>query len=126
MKLIPVDQNTLVKRVFTNDYMMSGWRIGDSNDVGPQLFGLSFAKSRYNLTRYKDEELDKVALGMRTADTREKRAEMSCKLVQMINDSGHMQYRGGNRYYVFTNKNIKNVSITELGRARVWDAWKTN
>ena len=126
MKLIPVDQNTLVKRVFTNDYQISGWRIGDSNDVGPQVFALSFSKSRYNLTRYKNPELDKVAMAMRTASTAKVRQEKLCEMATMINESGHMTYRGGNRYHVFTRNNVKGVSITGLGRAQVWDAWKTN
>ena len=124
MTLKPVDQNTLVKRVFTNNYQISGWRIADSNDVGPQIFALSYSKSRYNLTRYKDKTLDKVSYGMRIAKTRAKRDALQCKMAQMINDSAHMLYRGGNRYYVFTGKNVKGVSITSLGRVKVWDAWK--
>jgi len=126
LKLVPVDQNTLVKKVFTNDYMISGWRIADANDVGPQLFALSYSKSRYNLSRFKNEMLDKVSLGYRTAPTQEKRDALGCKLVQMINDSGHMLYGGGNKYYVLTGKNVRNVSIASLGRAKVAEAWKTN
>ena len=126
LKLVPVDQNTLVKKVFTNDYIISGWRIADAGDVGPQLFALSFSKSRYNLTRYKNETLDKVSLGYRTAPTQEKRDALGCKLVRIINDSGHMLYRGGNKYYVLTGTNVRNVSIASLGRASVAEAWKTN
>lgn len=125
LKLVPVDQNTLVKKVFTNDYMISGWRIADSADVGPQTFALSYSKSSYNLTRYKNEDLDKVALGMRTANTPELRDEMHCKLMQAVNQSAHMNYRGGNRYYVFHNKSTHDVSIAGLGTARVWNAWKS-
>ena len=126
MKLIPVDQNTLVKRVFTNDYQISGWRIANSSDVGPQLFALSFSKSRYNLTRYKMPELDEVAMAMRTATTAKVSQEKLCEMATMINESGHITYRGGNRYHVFTRNNVKGVSITRNGRAQVWDAWKSN
>lgn len=126
LKLVPVDQNTLVKKVFTNDYQMSGWRIADSNDVGPQIFALAHSKSPYNLARYKDEELDKLAVRMRSAKTAEDRDALQCEMIQKMNQSGTLRYRGGNRYYVFTRNNVKGVSISTLGRARVREAWKTN
>ena len=119
LKLIPVDQNTLVKRVFTNDYMISGWRISDTGDVGAQLFALSFSKSSYNLTRLKTPELDKVAMTMRTAATPEARAKGLCDLSRAINQEANMGFRGGNRYYVITRKDIKDVSVTVMGRAGV-------
>ena len=124
MTLIPVDQNTLVKKVFTNDYQMSGWRIVDAADVGPQVFALSHSASSYNLTRYKADDLDKVAAAMRTSADPKVREKRLCDLSRLINGSGHMQYRGGNRYYVITSKNVQNVRIMPLGVARVWDAWK--
>lgn len=125
MKLVPIDQNTLVKRVFTNDFQLSGWRIGDANDVGPQLFALSHSKSRYNLTRLKNEALDKAAMTMRTAATAETRAKGLCDLSRLINQSGNMQYRGGNKYYAITRKDIRNVAITSLGRVQVAYSWRS-
>ncbi|NKC14272.1 MAG: ABC transporter substrate-binding protein [Gammaproteobacteria bacterium] len=124
MKLVPVDQNTLVKKVFTNDYQISGWRVADADDVGPQLYALSFSDSRYNLTRLKNEQLDKAATVMRTAATPAARDKGLCDLSRLINQSGNMQLRGGNKYYVITRKNVNNVAITVLGRAQVAYAWK--
>ena len=124
MTLIPVDQNTLVKKVFTNDYQISGWRIADASDVGPQLFGLTHSGSNYNLTRYKSAELDKAAVAMRTATSVEARERELCNLSRLANQAGNLQYRGGNKYYVLTRGNVKNVAITALGRAQVAYAWK--
>ena len=125
LKLDPVDQNTLVKRVFTNDYQISGWRISDADDVGPQLFALAFSKSRYNLTRLKLKEFDKAAMAMRTAATEEARDAGLCNLSRLINDNANIQFRGGNQYYVITRKNVKDVNITLLGRANVRAASKS-
>jgi ABC-type transport system substrate-binding protein len=119
LKLVPVDQNTLVKKVFTNDYMISGWRISDTGDVGSQLFALSFSKSSYNLTRLKTPELDKIAMAMRTAPTPQARAKGLCDLSRAINQEANMGFRGGNRYYVITRKDIKDVTVTVMGRAGV-------
>ena len=119
LKLVPVDQNTLVKKVFTNDYMISGWRIADTGDVGAQLFALSFSKSPYNLTRLKTPALDKLAMTMRTAGTPEARTKGLCDLSRAINQEANMGFRGGNRYYVITRKNVTGVTITPMGRAGV-------
>ncbi len=124
LELVPVDQNTLVKKVFTNDYMVSGWRIGDADDVGPQTFALSYSKSGYNLSRLKLPEMDKVAFAMRTAADPATREKFHCDLMRMVNDQGNMQYRGGNRYYAFHGTNTHNISIDGLGVVRVSGAWK--
>lgn len=115
LTLIPVDQNTLVKKVFTNDYQISGWRVSDAADVGPQLFALSYSKSSYNLTRLKSPELDKVALAMRTAPDKAARETGLCDLSRAINQNANMGFRGANQYYTITRKNVKNVHIVDLG-----------
>lgn len=124
LRLVPVDQNTLVKRVFTNDYQISGWRIGDANDVGPQLFALAFSKSRYNLSHVKSEALDKAAMAMRTAADRNTRDEGLCSLSRLMNESASMTYRGGNRYHAIMRANVQGVTMHPLGVVRVRDAWK--
>jgi 4-phytase/acid phosphatase/peptide/nickel transport system substrate-binding protein len=122
--LVPVDQSILVKRVFTNKYMISGWRVGDAIDVGPQLFALSYSKSPYNITRLKIPELDKLALGMRMAKTMESREKLQCDLVSMINQNGNMAFGPGNRYHIIMQPNIKGMRGFSLGAPYVWYLWK--
>jgi ABC-type transport system substrate-binding protein len=124
LKLVPVDQNTLVKKVFTNDYQISGWRVSDMEDVGPQLFALSFSKSSYNLTRLKSPALDKVAMTMRVAADTATRTKGLCDLSRAINQAANMGFRGGNKYYAITGKAVKNVGITLQGRVDVTYASK--
>lgn len=124
LTLNPVDQNTLVKRVFTNNYQISGWRIADGLDVGPQVFGLSHSKSPYNLPRYKNPELDKLALAMKTAKTLEEREKLQCEIAKIWNTEGTIQWRGGNRYHVLTGKNVKGIRPFRRGIPYVWYAWK--
>jgi ABC-type transport system substrate-binding protein len=124
LELIPVDQNILVKRVFTNKYMMSGWRVADANNIGPQLFGLSFSKSPYNITRYKSPELDKLAMAMRTATSPENRSVRECNVIAHINDAANMRFAPGNRYHIVMRKNVKGVIPFTFGSAYVWKMWK--
>ena len=124
LKLLPVDQNILVKRVFTNKYMISGWRIADALDIGPQLFGLSFSKSPYNITRFKEPALDKLSLGMRTAKTMELRQKLQCDLAAYINNASNMAFGSANRYYILMQPNVQGMRGFTMGTAYVWYLWK--
>jgi 4-phytase/acid phosphatase/peptide/nickel transport system substrate-binding protein len=124
LELIPVDQTTLVQRVFQNNYMMSGWRIADAGGVGPQLFALSHSESPYNIARMKDPELDKLALAMRTAKSPEDRAKLECELSAWINESGHIGFRTGNRYYIINRPSVEGMMPFTYGTAYVWYMWK--
>ncbi len=124
LELVPVDQNILVKRVFTNNYMMSGWRVADALDVGPQLFGLSYSKSPYNITRNKSSELDKLSLAMRMAKTVESRQKLQCDLVAYINNTSNMAFGSGNRYFIMMQPNVRGMRGFTGGTAYVWYLWK--
>lgn len=121
--LEPVDQGTLVKRVFTRKYGISGWRIADGADIGPQLFALTFSKSSYNLTGWSKPEIDKLGFAMRTATSRDDRLTKQCQLSAAINGSGTMLYRGGGAYHAFTRKSIKGVPPPYRGAVDVTRAW---
>ena len=121
--LDPVDQNTLVKRVFTNKYQISGWRIAAGAGVGSQLFGLHHSKSSYNLTHYKSDEMDKLVLAQRRSTDKAAREDLLCEIATIMNESGHIQYRGGRRYHVFAGNYVKNMPTIWSGVADVSGVW---
>lgn len=123
LTLVPVDQNTLVKKVFTNDYDISGWRIADGADIGPQVFALNHSQSSYNITHYKDEAMDALVAKMRSSPDPEERDKLLCEVATKMNESGHIQYRGGRRYYVFTQKYVKGIGPIYRGVADTSTAW---
>jgi len=123
LDLQPVDQNTLVKRVFTKKFDISGWRIADGADIGPQIFALHFSKSSYNLTGFGSPEIDKLAMGMRTAADMETRQKLLCQFAEVMNDSGHIQYRGGRRYHAFSRQHVKNVPTIWRGVVDSTSIW---
>lgn len=106
VKLQPVDQLQLRKRVFTNNYNISGWRIGDTGDVGPQLFALLHSKSPYNLGKYNNPKMDELVVAMRVAPTVEKRIAATCAVVKLANDEGTIFYTGGRQHYALTKKSV--------------------
>ncbi|WP_407495470.1 ABC transporter substrate-binding protein [Pseudooceanicola sp. MF1-13] len=123
LELQPVDQSTLVKRVFTNDFDISGWRIADGADMGPQLFAYAMPGSSYNLTGFDDPKLSEVAQQMRVAPTMEERLELQCQMVEIMNDDGGILYRGGGRYHAFTTPRVKGVPAPYRGVVDVTRAW---
>lgn len=123
IELQPVDQSTLVKRVFTNDFDISGWRIADGADMGPQLYAYAVPGSSYNLTGFNDDNLTEIAGKMRTAPTMEERLDLQCQMVEIMNADGGIQYRGGGRYHAFTTPNVKGVPAPYRGVVDVTRAW---
>ncbi|OWU85262.1 hypothetical protein ATO6_09580 [Oceanicola sp. 22II-s10i] len=123
LTLEPVDQSTLVARTFKGDFDITGWRIADGADMGPQLYAYAKIGSSYNLTGFNNPELDALADKMRVATTMEERLELQCQMVSMMNDDGSIEYRGGGRYYAFTNPRVKNVPPPYRGVVDVTRAW---
>ena len=88
------------------------------------MFGLSFSKSPYNITRYKTPELDKLSLAMRMAKTPQIRQKLQCELVKAINFNSNMAFGSANRYYIIMQPNIKGMRGFTGGTAYVWYLWK--
>lgn len=126
LNLEPVDQSTLVARTFKRDFDITGWRLADGADMGPQLFANARSDSAYNLTGWSTPELDEIAMNMRTATSMDERLDLQCKIVEMINRSGSMLYRGGGSYYAFTLPAVKGVPAPYRGVVDVTRAWIEN
>ena len=123
INLEPVDQSTLVARTFKGDFDITGWRIADGADIGPQLHAYAKIGSSYNLTGFNNPELDALADKMRVATDMEDRLQMQCEMVSMMNDDGSIEYVGGGRYYAFTTQRVKGVPPPYRGVVDVTRAW---
>jgi 4-phytase/acid phosphatase/peptide/nickel transport system substrate-binding protein len=109
MKLKPMDQLAFVGTVFKNDYQMAGWRIADTGDIGPQLFALLYSKSPYNLAHYASEEMDKLLLAMRTAETPEARKTAMCAVVRKMNQDAPILWTQGRTHNAIAKKKLKGL-----------------
>ncbi len=107
--LAPVDQSTLMRRVVTRDFGMSGWRIPDSPDLGPQLYAAVHSLSRTNNSGVSTPEMDAAAEAMRLAGTRDEALALQCEVVRHINEQVSMLWRGGGRYHVISNQRAQDM-----------------
>ncbi|RRH72383.1 ABC transporter substrate-binding protein [Falsigemmobacter faecalis] len=124
--LEPVDQSTLMRRYYTHDYDIIGWRFPDSADMAPQLFSAIHSGSTTNLSGVSNPELDALAEKMRLASTREDSLKLQCEVVAGMNEEVAVMYRGGGRYHVFTNPRVTEMpkpwrGIVDVTRIRVAD-----
>lgn len=107
--LEPVDQSTLMRRYYTHDYDIVGWRFPDSADMAPQLFSAVHSSSETNQSGVSTAEMDDVAEKMRLAATREESVKYQCEVISHMNEEVAVIYRGGGRYHVFTNQRVQNL-----------------
>ncbi|WP_375691547.1 ABC transporter substrate-binding protein [Pseudooceanicola sp. LIPI14-2-Ac024] len=126
VNLEPVDQTTLVKRVLSRDYQMSGWRFADDVDMGPSLIATGKSDSNYNLTGMNIPELDKIAVELESLTDREKSLEMQCDMIELMNQDASILYMGGGRYWAFTSPRLKGVDKPWGGIIDVTRAWVEN
>ena len=104
VKLSPVDQLQLRQKVFTNNYNYSGWRIADTPEVNSQLFALLYSKSFYNLTRYKNPDMDKLVFAMNASKTREDYNKNLCAVAAKVNDDAMILWSHGRRHHAISRK----------------------
>lgn len=107
--LEPVDQSTLMRRYYTHDYDIMGWRFPDSADMAPQLFSAVHSSSDTNQSGVSTPEMDDAAEKMRLAATREESLKYQCEVISHMNEEVAVMYRGGGRYHVFTNQRVENL-----------------
>ena len=123
VNLEPVDQTTLVKRVLSRDYTMSGWRFPDDVDMGPNLTASGKSDSNYNLTAMNIPELDRIADEMSSLTDREESLKMQCEMVALMNQDASILYMGGGRYWAFYSPRLKGVDKPWAGIIDVTRAW---
>lgn len=126
LNLTPVDQLQLRQRVFTNNYQISGWRIGDTGDLGPQLFGLFRKDSPYNIMKYNTPEMDALLDAQRETVDPDARNALLCQVAEKINEDAPIVYAGGRRHYAFSRPRVKDIPPLANGLIRLGDVWVTD
>ncbi|WP_164736677.1 ABC transporter substrate-binding protein [Pararhodobacter zhoushanensis] len=124
--LVPVDQSTLMRRVATRDFAMTGWRIPDSPDLEPQLYSAVHSTSQTNNSGVSTPEMDAAADAMRLATSRDESVALQCEVSRHINEQVSMLWRGGGRYHVITSQRVQNMptpwrGIIDVTRVSVTD-----
>ncbi len=123
--LDPVDQTTLIRKVVTRTYLISGWRMIEEIDpyLDIQVVGTFYSKSPANYAQYKNPKMDKLVLGGRVTEDPKKRAYIYCQVAKLIAKDVPILYRGGLVRHALTKPDVKGIPRPLGGAIRVREAW---
>ncbi len=105
---------------------MASWLIAGAYDMGPGTMAMLHSESPRNVTRYANEEVDKLLTKQRMSTDPKVRAEALCTIVQKVNSDAPFLYFFGRKYYLFAKNNVKNVTLPVLGEEGnilIYDIW---
>ena len=125
VKLNPVDQTTLIRKVVTGDYVISGWRMVHELDefLDIQMVGTFHSKSPANYAHYRSEDMDRLVMAGRMAATREERAKIYCGVAKKIVEDVPILYRGGNVSHVIFQPDVMGLPEPRAGLVNTVGVW---
>ncbi len=123
---VPLDFPGIMKKIFSKKFDMASWLIAGAYDMGPGTMAMLHSESPRNITRYANEEVDKLLTKQRMSTDPKVRAEALCTIVQKVNSDAPFLYFFGRKYYLFAKNNVKNVTLPVLGEEGnilIYDIW---
>ena len=122
---VPSDITGILKKLFSKNFDITSWIIPGAYDMGPVTFAILHSKSPYNVSRYADEEMDRLVYQQLVSTDPKARAETMCTIAKKVNSDVPFIYLFGRTYYLFARKDIKNVSLPVLGEEglQLADIW---
>lgn len=112
---VPSDFPGILKKVISKNYDIASWVIPGFYDMGPTTTAVLHSKSPWNLTRYANEEMDKLVLKQQMSTEVKARSEIMCTIARKVNSEVPFIYLFGRTYYLFARNNVKNVTLPVLG-----------
>ena len=112
---VPSDFPGIMKRLMSKNFDISSWIIPGAYDMGPVTMAVLNSKSPWNMTRYANEEVDKLLVEQQLSTDPEARNQILCNIVRKVNSDVPFLYMFGRTYYLFAHNKVKNVTLTVLG-----------
>ncbi len=113
----------IIKKVYTKDYQISTWRMPSRIDPGATLYSSFHSKSGGNFTGYDNPVMDALLEAQRTETDQEKREQILCEIVTLINRDVPVIYRGGQGYHILSGSHVKGFADFKNGIAQLSDLW---
>ena len=127
VKVNPVssDFSGIMKKLFSKNYDITSWLIPGRYDMGPVTMAILHSKSPWNVSRYADEEVDKLLYAQQMSNDPEARAKIQCDIVRKVNTDSPFLYLFGRTYYLFARTGVKSVTLPALGEEglQLSDVW---
>ncbi|MBT8447843.1 MAG: hypothetical protein KJO38_11875, partial [Gammaproteobacteria bacterium] len=117
-----LEQVALLQRVLAGDYDIGAWRIRDSLDPDPDLFGLFHSTSRFAVTGLNSPDLDALIERGRSATASTDRQRAYCDIAGLLADEVPVIYTVRNTYFAIARRSVqRSISlrggVLMIGRA---------
>lgn len=123
LKLVPVAEGQMAKRVMGGDFQFSGWRLMDYPDMGPLLNVNLHSGSRLNFMKYSNPRMDELLDHQNTSLDPVKRKKALCGVAKLVNDDAMYLYGGGRRFHIIAKEGIQGISGADHGIVKLSDVW---
>lgn len=123
LKLTPLAEGQMGKRVIDGDYQISGWKMMDFDDMGPYLYVSLHSKGGVNFSHYQNPRMDELLATQQMSTDGKTRQKALCGVAKLINEDVAYLYGGGRRFHVIAKAGIQGISRVDHGIIRVSDVW---
>jgi 4-phytase/acid phosphatase/peptide/nickel transport system substrate-binding protein len=107
--LVPLEQVQLIGRVLRGEYEIGAWRLRDSRDPDPDLFGLFHSESALNTTGFSGPEIDRLLALGRTATSFDERLQAYCDLAVILNTEVPLIFGARNTYFAIWSDRLRGI-----------------
>ena len=123
VKLVPVTEGQMAKRVLEGDFQFSGWRFMDYEDMGPFLNMILHSGSRLNYMKYSTPKMDELLDRQNTSLDPAVRKKALCGVAKLVNEDAVYLYGGGQRFHLIAKAAVQGITGAEHGIVKVSDVW---
>jgi len=123
LKLVPVSEGELFKRVIAGDYQFAGWKFMDLPDMGPLLNNVLHSDSSLNYTKYSHPQMDALLDQQTMSLDSATRKKALCGVARLVNDDAVYLYGGGRRFHLIAKSALRGMTGAEHGMIRASDLW---
>ncbi|KAF0218448.1 MAG: 4-phytase / acid [Geobacteraceae bacterium] len=123
VKLVPVTEGQMAKRVMESDFQFSGWRFMDFGDMGPFLKNILHSGSPLNYMKYSNPKMDELLDRQNASLDPVVRKKALCEVAKLVNDDAVFFYGGGMRFHIIAKTAVQGITGAEHGIVKMSDVW---
>lgn len=123
LKLVPVTEGEMFKRVVSGDFQFSGWKFMDFPDMGPFLNNVLHSGSPLNYMKYSNPRMDAFLDQQTTSLDPATREKALCGVAKLVNEDAVYLYGGGRRFHLIAKTAVRGITGADHGIVKVSDVW---
>jgi ABC-type transport system substrate-binding protein len=109
--------------MFSKEYDIATWGIAGTDETEPYTMAALHSESPWNVTRYKNEEVDRLLMEQRKSLDPEQRKAAFCQIARQVNQDAPFLYLCAPIHYAFARTDLKNLPNWRYGFLHLADIW---